>query len=147
MPRTPASKETIDQGLRLLRLREAYDLRQENVAEIMGCAPNTVSGYERGRTRIDILNLRRLCEHLQISSDYIVLGALGRLPHDIVAKIQAAERAELGARPATRGRPRKPPRPPATPELDDVPPWPPKPPPSRLHEASRYVPPPKKHTM
>ncbi len=135
------------QGLRLRRLREAHDLSQQAVAEIMGCADNTISGYENGRTKIDIVNLARLCKYLQLSSDYIVLGARGRLPIDIGARIQQSERSDISATPPKRGRPPKLPRPDAPPLLDDAPTWPPQPPPSQLHEGSHYVPPPKKHTM
>lgn len=105
--RSPASFEAKAQGLRLQMLREALGKSQPQLGEIMGCAPNTVSSYESGRTRIDILNLQRLCAELRISADWIVSGAVHSLPEHLAVKIQAAQRAAQGAAPKRRGRPRK----------------------------------------
>lgn len=144
MGRAPATQEVKDQGRRLQQLREALDLTQPAVADIMGCAPNTVSGYESGRTRIDILNLRRLCEHLGISADWIVLGTLGVLPMDVAARIQANQRREVDNPKRRRGRPRGE----AVPTVNDAPEWPKRTPSRSVHERpARFVPPPGKHTM
>jgi transcriptional regulator with XRE-family HTH domain len=97
----------------------------------MGCAPNTISGYEGGRTRIDILALQRLCDHARISADWIVSGVLGSLPHDVAVKIQAAQRAGQDVIKAKRGRPR---RTPDMPTVAEVPAWPPDPPSRTVHE-------------
>lgn len=110
----------------------------------MGCAPNTVSGYESGRTRIDILALQRLVDHTRVSADWIVSGILGSLPYDIAVKIQAGQRAALGVVKAKRGRPR---RNPDVPTVAEAPSWPPDPPQRTVHDAGvPFLPPPKIHT-
>lgn len=132
MASLPATHVQVDMGRRLQRLRDAVGLSQPAFAELLGVAPNTVSSYETGRTRIDVLALARLCEQLQISADYILSGAIGRLPFDIAARIQQADRASLGdvIKP---GRPRKH----RAPTVDEVAPTPPvtRPAGTTLHEA------------
>lgn len=107
MARTPATAEARAQGYRLQMLREALGKSQPQLGEMMGCASNTVSSYESGRTRIDILNLQRLCAELRISADWIVNGMVHSLPEHLAVKIQAMQRAAQGAIPKRRGRPRK----------------------------------------
>ena len=53
---------------RLLRgLREAKELRQEDVAEALEVPQSFVSKIESGERRLDILELREVCEVLGIS--------------------------------------------------------------------------------
>jgi transcriptional regulator with XRE-family HTH domain len=140
MPRAPASEAARQQGQRLLLLREAMNLTQPALAEIMGCAPNTVSGYESGRTRIDILALQRFCDHTHVSADWIVSGILVSLPMDIAARIQTAQRAGMGVSQQKRGRPRKS----DVPTVAEAPSWPPSPRPKLLHaKQAPYLAPPK----
>lgn len=135
MPSLPASELQRAMGRRLQALREAHDLSQPALGELMGVAPNTISSHETGRTKIDIAALARLCEELQVSADYVILGAIGRLPADIAVRIQAATRADLGT-PKRPGRPRKP----RAPTVDDLPSWPADPPQRTVHQRqARFV--------
>ena len=53
---------------RLLRdLREAKQLRQEDVAEALEVPQSFVSKVESGERRLDILELREVCEVLGVS--------------------------------------------------------------------------------
>ena len=53
---------------RLLRdLREAKELRQEDVAEALDVPQSFVSKIESGERRLDILELRDVCEVLGVS--------------------------------------------------------------------------------
>ncbi len=52
--------------VRLLReTREAAGLRQEDVAEKLGRPQSLVSKYENGERRLDVLELREVCEALK----------------------------------------------------------------------------------
>lgn len=54
--------------LKLLReIRQEADLRQEDVAEQLGRPQSFVSKYESGERRLDVLELRDVCEALGIT--------------------------------------------------------------------------------
>ncbi len=58
---------------RLLReVRQEAELRQEDLAERLGTTQNTVSNWELGERRLDVLELRRLCAVLGISVEAFV---------------------------------------------------------------------------
>lgn len=53
---------------RLLRhLRKKADLRQQDVADLIGEPQSFVSKYESGERRLDVLELREVCQVLGIS--------------------------------------------------------------------------------
>lgn len=142
MAHLPASKLQVVMGARLRRLREAKGLSQATIADVIDAAENTISSYERGRTKIDIIALSRICEYFGISTDYIVLGVLGILPFDIAHAIQQAERAELGETTTKRARGRPPKT--ITPTLNEIAEPGLRQPKPTLHDpATRYLPPPK----
>jgi len=48
---------------RLLRqIRRGAGLRQEDLAQMLGKPQSFVSNYERGERRLDLLELRQICE-------------------------------------------------------------------------------------
>ena len=51
----------------LRELREAKELRQEDVAEALEVPQSFVSKIESGERRLDILELREVCEALGVS--------------------------------------------------------------------------------
>lgn len=58
---------------RRLRLtRETRGLTQLQVAERTGLKPAAVSHFETGQRRPSLMNLRRLCDALRVSSDYLI---------------------------------------------------------------------------
>ncbi len=61
---------------RLRDLREDKDLRQVDVAEILGISQTVYSRYERGAQTIPVEHLLKLADLYQTSTDYI----LGRTP-------------------------------------------------------------------
>ena len=58
--------------MRLRDLREANDLTQKQVAEILFIKQNTYSQYENGERQIPIPLLMRLAEYYGVSTDYIL---------------------------------------------------------------------------
>ena len=57
---------------RLKDLREDKDLRQEDVAEILGISQTVYSRYERGFQTIPVIHLLKLADYYQVSTDYIL---------------------------------------------------------------------------
>lgn len=59
-------------------LREDRDLKQKNIAEILGVKQTTYSQYELNKRQLPIEHLKTLCKYYGVSADYI-LG----LPNDL----------------------------------------------------------------
>ena len=57
---------------RLKDLREDKDLRQEDVAEILGISQTVYSRYERGFQTSPVVHLLKLADYYQVSTDYIL---------------------------------------------------------------------------
>ena len=57
---------------RLKDLREDKDLRQEDVAEILGISQTVYSRYERGFQTIPVIHLLKLADYYQVYTDYIL---------------------------------------------------------------------------
>lgn len=65
---------------RLTALREDRDIKQEEIAIILGCQQSAISKYECGRTKYSIEDLAKLCLFYNVSADYI-LGLPDDLPY------------------------------------------------------------------
>ena len=57
---------------RLKDLREDKDLRQEDIAEVLGISQTVYSRYERGFQIIPVIHLLKLADYYQVSADYIL---------------------------------------------------------------------------
>lgn len=57
---------------RLRDLREDKDLRQEDIAEVLGISQTVYSRYERGLQTIPVIHLLKLADYYQVSTDYIL---------------------------------------------------------------------------
>ena len=61
-------------GRRVRQAREAAGLTQERFAELIGVSPQNVSCVERGLAGVSLTVLRRMCQILRVSSDFLLLG-------------------------------------------------------------------------
>ncbi len=61
-------------GIRIVKRRKELHLTQEQIAERMNVSIQMVSNLERGNKAIKIDNLLKLCDILQTSTDYILIG-------------------------------------------------------------------------
>lgn len=52
--------------------REDSDLKQENIAKILGITKQQYSLYETGRRKLPIDMLKELCKFYGVSADYIL---------------------------------------------------------------------------
>lgn len=64
-----------EMGERIYHRRKAIKLTQEELAEKMGVSTQMISNLELGKKAIRPENLIRLCEVLNVSTDYILTGA------------------------------------------------------------------------
>ncbi|MCI8671647.1 MAG: helix-turn-helix transcriptional regulator [Bacilli bacterium] len=58
--------------LRLKELRKEYKISQSDLAESIGSAKTTISGYERGARIIATPFLYDICKKYKISADYLL---------------------------------------------------------------------------
>lgn len=68
---------------RLRDLREDRDLRQEDVAEILGISQTVHSRYERGFQTIPVIHLLKLADYYKVSTDYILGRTNNSKPYDV----------------------------------------------------------------
>ena len=61
-------------GVRIANRRKELKFTQEQIAEHMNVSIQMISNIERGNKAIKIDNLLKLCDILQISTDYILTG-------------------------------------------------------------------------
>ena len=76
----------IDMGRRVRQAREAAGLTQERFAELVGISPQNVSCVERGLAGVSLTVLRRMCEILQVSSDFLLIGTSTDNDADAIAQ-------------------------------------------------------------
>ncbi len=57
---------------RITELREDNDKKQKEIAEILGIKQSAYSKYEKGRTKIGVDDIIKLCIFYNISADYIL---------------------------------------------------------------------------
>ena len=68
---------------RLRDLREDRDLRQEDVAKILGISQMVYSRYERGFQTIPVIHLLKLADYYKVSTDYILGRTNNSKPYDV----------------------------------------------------------------
>ena len=57
---------------RLTQLREDHDIKQRQVADLLGCQQSAVSKYETRKVPYRVEDVAKLCEYYQISADYVL---------------------------------------------------------------------------
>lgn len=57
---------------RIKKLREDNDLKQKDIAKILGIDQQYYSHYERGINELPIRHLTKLCIYYGVSADYIL---------------------------------------------------------------------------
>ena len=57
---------------RLRDIREDRDLKQKNIAFVLGISIQQYQLYECGKREIPVHHLRTLCEYYHVSADYIL---------------------------------------------------------------------------
>ena len=57
---------------RLTQLREDRDIKQRQIADLLGCQQSAVSKYETRKVPYRVEDVAKLCEYYQISADYVL---------------------------------------------------------------------------
>lgn len=57
---------------RLYDLRIDNDLRQEDIAKILKTTKQNYGMYEKGKRKLSIEDLEKLCKYYNVSADYII---------------------------------------------------------------------------
>lgn len=57
---------------RLTNLRVDHDIKQAEIAQLLGIKQSAYSKYEKRRVKLQIEDLLKLCEFYNISADYIL---------------------------------------------------------------------------
>lgn len=57
---------------RLTNLRIDHDIKQAEIAKVLGIKQSAYSKYEKRRTKMQIDDLIKLCKFYNVSSDYIL---------------------------------------------------------------------------
>ena len=73
-------------GERIYLRRRQLNYTQEQLAELMNVSIQMISNLERGNKSIRIENLIKICEILQVSTDYILTGRQGNRDSDIITE-------------------------------------------------------------
>lgn len=63
-------------GLRIKNAREAKNLSQEQLAEIIGMSNNYISNIERNRSIPSLETLVKICNALDVTPDYALLDSV-----------------------------------------------------------------------
>lgn len=72
--------QTMSLPERLRAARAAADITQGDVAEALGCSPNTIANWEKDRSTPCAPDLVKLIRLYGVSADWLLTG-IARLPH------------------------------------------------------------------
>lgn len=86
-------------GNRLKSLRNSLDLRQSDMAEILGVSVSAVGNYERCERQPTFEILKKYADHFHVSMDYLLCNSDSKftveeyksIPHDILETLKTSE--------------------------------------------------------
>jgi HTH-type transcriptional regulator, cell division transcriptional repressor len=74
-------------GERVAKRRKVLNLTQDNVAEATGLSNNHISNIENNHSIPSIETLLRICEVLDVTPDYLLLGIFRQTNDSLLSKI------------------------------------------------------------
>lgn len=88
------NKET---GQRIQKRRKSMGIKQYDLAERLGISNNHLSGIENGTQNTTIEILVRICDELQVTPDYLLLGAMhsNNVPLDIIENLRLCSQEDI----------------------------------------------------
>lgn len=84
------SKEA--QGVRITAIRETRGITQAALADLLGVSSQRYGQYEIGRSQMPADIIGKLWQITGATADYILMGRMEGLPHELAQKLVAAER-------------------------------------------------------
>lgn len=76
-------------GRRMAILREAFDLKPAEMADMLGIERTYWSRFEKGHRPITDMTAYLLVDRFGITLDWLILGRWDRLPLDVANKLRA----------------------------------------------------------
>ncbi|HAA26262.1 MAG TPA: XRE family transcriptional regulator [Ruminiclostridium sp.] len=76
-----------EMGRRIAKRRKALNLTQEEISEATGLSNNHISNIENSHSIPSIETLMKVCEKLEVTPDYVLLGITKDLNDDLVTQI------------------------------------------------------------
>lgn len=84
----------IEMGTRIRATRKQVGLTSERLAELLGISNQFLCDVERGKKSLSYTNMKKLCNTLSVSADYIIMGGESSdkkaRAHDIIESIDEA---------------------------------------------------------
>ena len=77
-------------GRQIAKRRKVLNLTQEEIADKAGVTTTHVRNIERAHTRCSIDVMCKLCAALEVTPDYLFLGALKPADEDLMANVVAS---------------------------------------------------------
>lgn len=84
-------------GQRIAKRRKQNNIRQNALADILNISNNYLSSIERGKERPSLEILVRICNALQVTPDYLLMGNMhsNNIPTDIVEGLRLCSEDDL----------------------------------------------------
>lgn len=85
-------------GMRISRRRKALGIRQNALADEIDISNNYLSGIECGKEKPSLDILIRICNALQITPDYLIMGTMhsSNVPQNIVDGLRLCSPEDVG---------------------------------------------------
>lgn len=64
----------VEIGQRIWKIRESRKMSREKLAELLNITPVFLACVEYGQKGVSLTTLKKMCETLQVSADYLLLG-------------------------------------------------------------------------
>lgn len=87
----------IEIGMRIKQIRTQRKITQEQLAEMIDVTVQYISDLERGVTGSSVATIVKLCQVLDVSSDYILLGKEGSTDPQLQQKLNQISPAQKNA--------------------------------------------------
>ena len=88
--RFPVEMTPAQIGRRMTILREAFDLKPAEIADMLGIERTYWTRFEKGHRPISDMVAYLLVDRFGITLDWLILGRWDRLPLDVANKLRAA---------------------------------------------------------
>jgi transcriptional regulator with XRE-family HTH domain len=96
----------MDFGDKIKDLREQRGYMQSHVAEMLGIAPNTLSGYENNNRKPNSATVKKLAEYYGVTIDYLLgsESSINDLEEDFPEGVMVLRRASKELTPEARAQ-------------------------------------------
>lgn len=84
-------------GNRIKKRRKELQIKQTDLAETLGISTNHVSSIENGRERPSLDSFIKICNCLNVTPDYLLLGSMHacNIPQNIAEQLQLCSPSDI----------------------------------------------------